>query len=111
MIIRPEQCAERGVTEKGEPPRKLEDNDMIRTTIIAVMLAGASAVPSFSASMAMMKCDNDSMTKVQSQVDAMTDAAKKKTAMKSLAMAQTDMKAHKMKSCATHMNNAMKSTM
>jgi hypothetical protein len=84
---------------------------MIRATIIAVMLTGASVVPSFSASMAMMKCDSDSMTKAQSQVNSMTDATKKKAAMKDLAMAQTDMKAHKMKSCATHMNNAMKSMM
>jgi hypothetical protein len=86
-----------------------EDKKMLKSTLLAAALITAAALPAFSATAPMAKCDEATMTSTQTKIDGMTDATKKAAATKQMTMAQTAMKSHKMKACSTHLDNAMKS--
>ncbi|AVA23445.1 hypothetical protein ACXHXG_17910 [Rhizobium sp. LEGMi198b] len=79
---------------------------MLRSILIAAVLAAASTMPVYAA--ATVKCDDASIMALQTKVDAMTDQTKKTAATKQVTMAKDAMKAHKMKNCVTHMENAEK---
>lgn len=83
---------------------------MIKSTLLGAAFAIAIIQPAF-AQDAMMKCDDDSMMKMQTEMDAMKDPAmkqQKEMAMKEMDMAKEAMKANKADDCMMHMENAAK---
>ena len=85
---------------------------MIRTLATATLLTLALGTSAYA--MDPMKCDDDSMMKMQTEMDAMTDPMmkdQKEMAMKEMDMAKTAMGAGKTDDCTMHMDNAMKEMM
>ena len=83
---------------------------MIKSTLLVAAFAIAIIQPVF-AQDAMMKCDDDSMMKMQTEMDAMKDPAmkeQKEMAMKEMDMAKEAMKANKADDCMMYMENAAK---
>jgi hypothetical protein len=87
-----------------------EEIQMIKSTCLVAAFAIAIIQPAF-AQDTMMKCDDDSMMKMQTEMNAMTDPAmkeQKEMAMKEMDMAKEAMKAKKMDDCKMHMESAAK---
>ncbi len=85
---------------------------MIRTLATATLLTLALGTSAYA--MDPMKCDDDSMMKMQTEMDAMADPMmkdQKEMAMKDMDMAKTAMGAGKTDECVMHMDNAMKEMM
>jgi hypothetical protein len=89
---------------------KPKETSMIKTTLAALAIIGAFALPAFAEDM-MAKCDDASMMKMQTEVDAMKDMAMKDKAMKEMGMAKDSMKMNKMDDCMMHMDNVKKDMM
>jgi hypothetical protein len=80
--------------------------DMLRTTLLASACAlGLSLTPALAMD---AKCDDASMASMKTEIGGMTDATKKTKATEDMKMAEAAMKKHQMKTCAKHMNDAMK---
>src|SRR5690349_20470038 len=92
------------------PFKQRGNRSMIKSTLLVAAFAIAIIQPVF-AQDAMMKCDDDSMMKMQTEMDAMKDPAmkeQKEMAMKEMDMAKEAMKANKADDCMMYMENAAK---
>ncbi len=85
---------------------------MLRRILTAGVLG--LGLTNYASAQEMMKCDDESMMKMQTEMDAMTDPAmaqQKDMAMKEMAMAKEAMAANKTDECTMHMENASKEMM
>ena len=83
---------------------------MAKTSMEAKKMDECAAALSRAQMIMSMKCDDDSITKMNTSIGAMTDpssTANKEMATKSMEMAQTAMKNKKTDECMTHMGEAM----
>lgn len=85
---------------------------MIRSFTTATLFTLAFASSAFAQDM--MKCDDESMMKMQTEMDAMMDPMmkdQKDMAMKEMEMAKTAMDAGKTDDCVKYLDNAKKEMM
>ena len=85
---------------------------MIKTIAAATLFTLALGTSAYA--MDPMKCDDDSMMKMQTEMDAMTDPMmkdQKEMAMKEMDMAKMAMKDGKTDDCMMHMGEASKQMM
>ena len=85
---------------------------MIRMLATATLFTLTIAFPAFAQDM--MKCDDESMMKMQTEMDAMADPMmkdQKDMAMKEMEMAKTAMGAGKTDDCVMHLDKAKKEMM
>ena len=88
----------------------------MRKWIFSNLVFGTLALASFPASFAVaheehhMECTETSMNAMHADIQAMDDGESKTTAMKEMQIAEDMMAKKDMKTCATHMHNAMEAT-